>query len=245
MLDSHSHHEHAIVESIFGIPSYSFFVGAALLVGFITYLIICKIDEKKGITKKNTKFDNKHGLNIIIAVLGGGLIGAKIPVVIENYKIIFEDFSNFTSVLLYGKSIIGGLIGGFVGIRIYKKINKIEGIRLGNKIAPAAALGMAVGRIGCFLAGCCYGIEIYGFHLPTQLIEMVYCLGLFIYLIKKKYNKEDLKDGELFTDLLFYYFIFRFFIEFFRGTEKLYIFSIYQVICALGVFYIYKWRKKV
>lgn len=122
-------------------------------------------------------------------------------------------------------------------------------MRYGNQIAPAIALGMAIGRLGCFFTGCCYGIETtlpigidFGDGLlryPTQLIEMMFCLILFGYLFYKQKSKKDLIPGILFKELVIYYFIFRFFIEFIRGTEKniLYL-SIYQIICLIGAIFI-------
>ena len=136
-----------------------------------------------------------------------------------------------------------------VGVIIAKKILNIKEKRFGNQIAPAIALGMAIGRIGCFLTGCCFGIETslpFGVNfgdgimrIPTQLIEMVFCLILFGYLFYKQKSKKELQPGILFYDLVLYYFIFRFFIEFIRGTEKnILCFSIYQVISIIGVLYI-------
>ena len=112
--------------------------------------------------------------------------------------------------------------------------------------APAIALGMAIGRMGCFFTGCCYGIETklpigidFGDGLlryPTQLVEMIFCVILFGYLYYKQKTKKELEPGRLFKELVLYYFVFRFFIEFIRGTEKNIIYlSIYQIICLIGI----------
>ena len=169
---------------------------------------------------------------------------------------MIEDFSQIRVFLFTGKSIVGGLIGGYIGVIIGKKIMNIKGKRFGNQIAPAVALGMAIGRIGCFLTGCCFGIETslpIGINfgdgvnrIPTQLIEMIFCFILFGYLFYKQKTKKELQPGILFYDLILYYFIFRFLIEFIRGTEKnILFFSIYQVISILGIIYIgYKIKKE-
>ena len=110
---------------------------------------------------------------------------------------------------------------------------------------------MAIGRIGCFFTGCCYGVHTHitwlGINFgdgllrfPTQLIEMVFCLILFGYLFyKQQKKKENLIQGILFKELVLYYFTFRFIIEFIRDTNKNIIgLSIYQIICLLGIIFI-------
>lgn len=228
--------------TIFGkeISSYAIFSGLSLIVGVIWFLITVSRKEK---VRGYSPFI------IVLSALFFGAIGSKILVIIENIKPLMEDFSQIRQFIFTGKSIIGGLIGGYVGVIIAKKILNIKEKRFGNQIAPAIALGMAIGRIGCFLTGCCFGIETslpFGVNfgdgimrIPTQLIEMVFCLILFGYLFYKQKSKKELQPGILFYDLVLYYFIFRFFIEFIRGTEKnILCFSIYQIISIIGVLYI-------
>ena len=228
--------------SIFGkeISSYSVFVGLSLIVGITWFLIT---------VPKKEKIKGYRPFVIVLSALFFGAIGSKALVIIENIKPLVEDFSQIRVFLFTGKSIVGGLIGGYIGVIIGKKVLNIKEKRFGNQIAPAVALGMAVGRIGCFLTGCCYGIETnlpigidFGDginRIPTQLIEMAFCLILFGYLFYKQKTEKELQPGILFYDLILYYFIFRFLIEFIRGTEKNILFlSIYQIISILGIIYI-------
>ena len=228
--------------TIFGkeITSYSVFVGLGLLIGVVWFLLTVSRKEKvRGYIPSA----------IVLTALLFGALGSKILVIIENIKPLMKDFSQIRQFILTGKSIIGGLIGGYIGVIIAKKVLNIKGKRFGNQIAPAIALGMAVGRIGCFLTGCCYGIETslpigvnFGDginRIPTQLIEMIFCFILFGYLFYKQKSNKELQPGILFYELVLYYFIFRFFIEFIRGTEKnILCFSIYQIISILGIIYI-------
>ncbi|MDD2376693.1 MAG: prolipoprotein diacylglyceryl transferase [Clostridia bacterium] len=258
MFDNHYTPENwGILTNIQGISTYTIFVSLAIILGIICYIILSIVDKKikseneEG--KKLAKEKSKYTLDIVIMALLGGFIGSKIPVIIENLDKILDNVNNLKLFILSGKSIVGGLVGGYIAIRIYKKVNKIEGMRFGNNIAPSTALAMGIGRIGCFLSGCCYGIKTDfcgidfgdGTRIPTQLYEAVFCIMLFVYLVVKKYKKKDLKDGELFSDLVIYYFAFRFIIEFVRATEKTIMFlSIYQIICLLGiVFMLFKKRK--
>ena len=235
--------------NIFGIKisTYTFFVALGCFLAIVWYFI----------SMKNREQDNKkYTFPIVISALIGGLIGSKIPVIIENIKVLIQEPSNVKYFLLTGKSIIGGLIGGWLGVKIIKKVKGISNKKYGNEIAPAIALGMGIGRIGCFLTGCCYGIETklpiginFGDGLlryPTQLVEMIFCFILFGYLYYKQKTKKELEPGRLFKELVLYYFVFRFFIEFMRGTEKNIIFlSIYQVICLIGIaFYVLKLKRR-
>ncbi|MBR4110439.1 MAG: prolipoprotein diacylglyceryl transferase [Clostridia bacterium] len=225
------------------ISTYTFFVALACFVTIAFYLLSMRKKEKE---------DKQHTFSIVMAALIGGIIGSKIPVIIENFEVLIREPQNLKYFLLTGKSIIGGIIGGWLAIKIIKKIKGISNKKYGNEIAPAIALGMGIGRIGCFLTGCCYGIETklpigvdFGdgaLRYPTQLIEMIFCMILFIYLYYKQKTKKELFPGSLFKELVLYYFIFRFFIEFIRGTEKnIAYLSIYQVICLLGItLYIFK-----
>lgn len=227
--------------NIFGreIPSYSLFVGIALIVGILWSTFTVSFGKKVRLDKAYI---------IVLFALVFGLLGSKIVVIIENIGVLIDDFSRAKDFLFAGKSIIGGLAGGYVGVMVAKKVLKNDNIRIGNNIAPAIALSMAIGRIGCFLTGCCYGIETnlpigvdFGdgvSRIPTQLIEMIFCFILFIYLFYKQQTKKELMPGILFKELVIYYFVFRFLIEFLRVTEKNILFlSIYQIISILGIIY--------
>lgn len=251
MLDNHYVPEgYGILPSInilgHNIPTYALFVGLGLFTGIIWFYVTVKRKEK---------LNSDISYNIVLSALIFGFIGSKILVIIENFDIIIKNTDSIKTLLFSGKSIVGGLIGGYFGVRFAKKKLKLENVRTGNKIAPSIALGMAIGRIGCFLTGCCYGIETtlpigvnFGdgiYRIPTQLIEMVFCLILFIYLLYKQLNDKNLIPGILFQKLVLYYFIFRFFIEFIRDTEKNILFlSIYQVICLIGIIFMIKKMKK-
>lgn len=234
--------------NIFGhkIPTYTFFVALGLLVGIIWFFITVPKKEKLNIEKS---------YYIFLSAITFGFLGSKILVIIENLNAIINDISILKNMLFMGKSIIGGLVGGYIGVRFIKKKLNLENIRIGNKIAPSVALGMAIGRVGCFLTGCCYGIETklpigidFGdgiTRIPTQIIEIIFCLILFAYLLYKQKTDKELVPGILFKKLVLYYFIFRFIIEFIRGTNKNILFlSIYQIICLLGIIFIIKKIKK-
>jgi len=238
MIDAHVHPENwGIMPVLFRIgnteiSSYSFFVLLGLLVGIVVYIF----------ESQRKKVMNENGFLIAIGSFVGGVLGAKILQWSIDYEYFFEHFSNPED-LLSGRTIVGGLLGGTLGAILTKRILRIRE-RRGNLFAPGIALGVAIGRLGCFLEGCCYGkptILPWGVDFgdgvlrhPTQIYESIFMLGMFWYLQTIKDNKE-IQPGQLFSRLMISYFTFRFFVEFLR-VERVAFWglSVFQII-ALGV----------
>ncbi len=229
------------------ISSYSFMVLMALIVGGIIYYV--------GSRKETEKDEN--AFYIPIAALIGGILGAKIPEWIGNYSSISDTY-HATDLLFTGRTIVGGLIGGMLSVLLVKKLLGIKG-RRGNFFAPAVAAGLAIGRVGCFMGGCCYGVSTslpwgvnFGDNIPrhpTQLYEAAFALGMFIYLEYKKKNSSFIPPGKLFDIFLNSYFIFRFSVEFIRvHPPVLFGLTLYQLLSLAALIYInrrilfLKWR---
>jgi phosphatidylglycerol:prolipoprotein diacylglycerol transferase len=226
----------------FSVPSYSFFVFLGLLAGLLVYWLEAK--KQKQLSEKT--------FYIFLGAIIGGVLGAKLLIMLIYFKLIFLQ-QNW-QVLLYGKSIVGGIIGGFLGVIITKKLLKITGKR-GNLFAPAIALGVAIGRIGCFLRGCCYGKATslpwgvdFGDHIlrhPTQIYESLFMFLLFCYLMWKR--TKNPKPGQLFKILGISYFTFRFLIEFLR-VEPIAVlgmtwFQLISIICLVYLIFFFDKKK--
>lgn len=218
------------------VPSYSFFIALGFLVGLAVYFWEAK---------KSNSFE-ENNIYIIFGALVGAAIGAKLLDFFVDYKYFIDNFWSIETIF-YGKTIIGGLIGGVIGAKVTKKIFKIEA-RRGNLFAPAIAIGDAIGRIGCFLRGCCYGKPTslpWGVNFgdgilrhPTQIYESLFMLGMFIYLERIK-NREDIKPGQLLKILMVAYFTFRFFIEFMRaGDVFLFGLTAFQIVSLIAIIYL-------
>lgn len=168
----------------------------------------------------------------------GLLIGAKLlfiltmlPNLIRNKDILIANPKLLLHILSGGLVFYGGLIGAVLGLYIYSKQYKIHFINILDLMAPSIPLIHGFGRIGCFTAGCCYGIAYDGlFHviykqsqiapndvalLPVQLISSgINFLGsivLFFFARKKR------KPGKVIGIYFIFYSMARFIIEFFRG----------------------------
>lgn len=214
------------------IPSYSFFVFLGLIVGLLVYFYESR--RKKSL--------NDNGIFVAVGALVGGVLGAKILEFIINYKFVFENINNIGA-LLSGRTIVGGLIGGTIGVILTKKFLGIKEKR-GNLFAPAIAIGVAIGRLGCFFRGCCYGKATtlpwgvdFGDHIsrhPTQIYESLFMLFMFIYLERIK-DREDIRPGQLFKLLMVSYFTFRFLVEFIRVEPVIFAgLTVFQII-SIGV----------
>lgn len=220
----------------FDIPSYGFFVGLALVVGALVYWREAN---------KNRQGD-EHGFYLALAGLLGGAVGAKLLEWVINYQFVAAHFSD-PRTFLYGRTIVGGLIGGTIAVLLAKRAMKINR-RMGNAFAPAIALGVGIGRIGCFLAGCCYGKPTnlpWGVNFgdgilrhPTQIYESLFMLGMFFYLQSRTKN-EKIGAGQLFTELMLAYFTFRFFLEFIKAEPITFAgLTIFQFISIIVIIYL-------
>ena len=167
----------------------------------------------------------------------GVLIGSKLlyaivtlPHIIENSEKYSDSVIHFIVALFGGFVFYGGLIGGIIMGMIYGKIYKINPIKLVDIYAPLIPLIHGFGRIGCFFAGCCYGMpsEKYGVYFeaiggapqgiklfPIQLVEaginFIVFAVLFTLAVKKVF-----KLGGITGAYLSVYAIERFILEFFR-----------------------------
>lgn len=192
------------------VTAYAFFVLLGLAAAIILY-----IHNTRGRRTGN-------GLAIAGAALVGGILGAKIPIWIANLPAIIADVS--AASLMSGRTIVGGLIGGVCAVWLVKRRLGIRE-RLGNHLVPSLALGVAVGRIGCYLAGCCYGVATtlpwgvdFGDHVtrhPTQLYEVLFALAVFVIA---QVTLEQWEPGMLFRWFMIAYFAWRFLIEFIRAN---------------------------
>jgi phosphatidylglycerol:prolipoprotein diacylglycerol transferase len=126
-----------------------------------------------------------------------------------------------------GRSLLGGLVGGWLGVEIAKRYYGLKR-STGDMFALALPAGEAVGRIGCYLNGCCYGSEYRGigaiwqhgaWRYPAQLYSSAVALSLFCLLLRL-FLRGGLPEGRLFTLYLLGFGLTRFGLEFIRWRES-------------------------
>lgn len=217
------------------VPIYTFFVLLGLVVGGLTLFLL-----NRRLPDDGDRVD--HSFIVIAAALFGGILGAKLPIWILYGAAIFNGGFNL-SAFLSGRTILGGLIGGTLAVIAVKRFFGIKR-RTGNQLAPAIAIGMAIGRLGCFFQGCCAGITTafpwgvdFGDGLmrhPTQLYEVLFHGVAFIYLWR--HPKTKVEGGSLLTQYFMAYFVFRFVTEWLRmNPHMVLMLTVYQWLCLLGL----------
>lgn len=201
------------------VPSYTVFSLMGFGVGIAVFLF----------ESRRRGFLDRAFLVLLAAGTIGGTIGSMLP--LWAYHLWLSRTQPLAvSQILSGRTVVGGLIGGWIVIEAAKKVLKIDH-KTGDAFAPAIALGLAIGRIGCLLNGCCYGIAStlpwavdFGDGIlrhPTQIYSALFDLGLFIFLWISR--KRITKEGDLFKRFLYLFCIFRFAIEFIRVSPRVFL----------------------
>jgi phosphatidylglycerol:prolipoprotein diacylglycerol transferase len=181
--------------------------------------------EKEGIPSR-TIFD--LGLYILVSAL----LGARVFHILQHPG-SYNSFLDLLKVWQGGLAYYGGFILAFIVSVVYLRWNRLSIAKVSDILGPSLILGLSIGRIGCFLAGCCFGkptslpwgvtfpedsltwIEIGSQRVhPTQLYSVVSLFSIFIVLtILRKHMKFS---GQLFLFSVLMYSIHRFLIDFLR-----------------------------
>jgi phosphatidylglycerol:prolipoprotein diacylglycerol transferase len=166
--------------------------------------------------------------NLLIGAIVGGIIGSKL-----HYLIIHPD--QFQVAAFSGSGLVwyGGLFGGTLGVVVAALLSRMKIGVVADVVAPALAMGYAVGRLGCFLNGDDYGRPTslpWGMAFPkgeppttaivhpTQLYEVLLSLGIFALLVWV-FAPRLRGSGSLFGVYLVLAGLERFFVEFVRTNE--------------------------
>ena len=96
-------------------------------------------------------------LDLCLWMFIGGLIGARIVFMWQEGLPLWEFYKIWNGGIVFYGSLLGGFLGYALGYRYYSRRQTLGWWRLADVVAPSLALGLCLGRIGCFLNGCCYG----------------------------------------------------------------------------------------
>lgn len=150
--------------------------------------------------------------------------------------------------LVDGFVFMGGYYGALLGLFLYSKAFHFHYYDLTDVFSSILPLGQAIGRLGCFCNGCCYGkpwsgvlsikYPINGVEtsiVPTWFIESLFCAFLFLFL----YQTPKRKNKGYYTYMyMILYSIFRFLLEYFRGDDirgYIGVFSTSQFFCLITI----------
>ncbi|KGN37794.1 prolipoprotein diacylglyceryl transferase [Knoellia subterranea] len=207
------------------IPSHELFVALGVLAAAAVFFVEARRRGQR----------DERLLQVVMGALVGGALFMRLGTWFQHVDL--RDNASLVEQWAYGnRSILGGLVGAWLGVHVAKRVAGYR-LRTGDLFAPAVALGMAVGRIGCLLTekpgtptGGGWGITldpgaaaatggVAGVPLhPSFVYEIAFHLAAFVALwlwLRRK----DLPPGETFVWYVAAYGIFRFLVEFVRGNE--------------------------
>ncbi len=184
---------------------------------------------------KKNGLDETKIFGFLIWCLVFGYLCSKILYWITILPSIIDDPSIIIRTLTNGWVVYGGILGGILGGFLYCRRNKLHTLRYFDIAAGSLALAQGFGRIGCFFAGCCYGVETDSAFsivftnssfapndvrlVPTQLISSALDFSLFVLLVLL-YRRKKHKPGQCVAAYLICYSVGRFVLEFFRGDVQ-------------------------
>ncbi len=202
--------------------------GYGLMIGIGVVVALIVGDYRAG--KKGLDGDLIYGLTITTVVLG--FLTAKILYIITEWQSFLKAPMHYIGG--NGFVVYGGIIGGAFTIWGYCKWRKMDCLRYLDLMIPSVALAQGFGRIGCFLAGCCYGKETDGIlgitfthsdfapnHVKLFPSQLVMSAGDFIIAaVLLMYAKKDRTKGKTTSLYLILYSVGRFLVEFTRNDER-------------------------
>lgn len=198
--------------------------GLMIAIGVIAAYLVTEYRAKRN------GLDSERIFALTIWCLVGGIIGAKLLYYIVEIENVIADPSmllDFTD----GFVVYGGIMAGIFAGYLYCRYRRLSFLAYFDLVMPAIALAQGFGRIGCFLAGCCYGVETNGPlgvtfpHgslapggsplVPIQLISSALnFVNFFVLVWIARYKKSD---GQIAGLYLIFYSVGRFVVEFWRG----------------------------
>ncbi len=204
------------------IHGYGLMIGIGIVLAFIAGTYLAK---KKGIDA-----DELFNLTTI-SVIGGFACAKVLFCIVEWDSFVKNPLGTLGS---SGFVVYGGIIGGILLCALYCKMKKLPFWKYFDTVLPAVAIAQGFGRIGCFLAGCCYGRETdsfvgIAFHnskfapndvklIPTQLFSSAGCFIMAAVLFA--YSRKERKDARTGALYLIMYSIGRSVIEYFRNDYR-------------------------
>lgn len=184
---------------------------------------------------KQEGLDQKKILDLCFYIVIAALVGGRTLYIIVEYRYFLANPVEVLKFWKGGLVFYGGLIGAGLTVWYYLDKHKLPLWQVADILAPSLAIGHAVGRWGCFFAGCCYGKPTdvpWGITFtdpkslaplnvalhPTQIylsVNLLIIFGILMWLRKRKTF-----DGQVFWVYGILYSIGRFIIEFFRGDDR-------------------------
>jgi len=171
-------------------------------------------------------------VDLACLALLGGLVGGRLSYVVQEWAHFADHPLEVLAIWEGGLIWYGGFLGGFAAGWLYVRAKGLDVLRVADHTIPFVTLGHAIGRLGCFLNGCCYGkpttawcgVVFPGMQeavVPAQLIEFGALLVLYVSLRRLQRPPLLRRPGVVFGSYLAGYGTLRFLIEGLRGDQGL------------------------
>ena len=230
---------------LFTVPGVGFKVFGYGLMLFLAFLVSMNVAAR---CARRAGLDPELIYDLSLFVFLGGLIGARVFYVIQYWGDRVRTLADVFKIWEGGIVLYGSIIGGTLAFFAYRALRPFPLMPALDSVAPALAVGIAIGRLGCFLNGCCYGdvcdlpwavsfpepsapfiahrdagLLAPGAHWsrpvhPTQLYSVAD--GFILMGLLFAYAPVRRRDGEVMALLMVTYPVTRFLIEHLRGDES-------------------------
>jgi phosphatidylglycerol---prolipoprotein diacylglyceryl transferase len=206
--------------------------GLLLAIGMIAALYVAvRLARQDGI-------DPNRAYDLGLYTIGASLVGSKVLLVLTEPRLLQPEHLFSREFWSSGGVYFGGFISAFLGSILFARLMGMAWWRVADAFSPGIALGQAIGRIGCFAAGCCWGTQCSlpwavqfpeaghvnsgvptGVDLhPVQLYETIATLGIFLFLLWLR--KRRAFTGHVVLAYLVLYSAVRFTLEYWRDDPR-------------------------
>jgi phosphatidylglycerol:prolipoprotein diacylglycerol transferase len=203
---------------------YGLWVAAGFLAAVVHWTVLGRRDGRRA------GFGADFGFLVMIA----GIVGARLTYVLVHAADYAAHPLDAVRVERGGLIFFGGFALAILAIFGLARWHRLPALRLLDYGVTGLALGHALGRVGCFFGGCCYGLptrlpwaslQAGELRHPVQLYEAAFNVALWILLTRTYLRKPA--GGVVFALYLVLYGIWRFFAEFLRGDARQYLLGLH------------------
>ncbi len=221
---------HSILFTLGPVTLYTY--GAMMVVGFLATTWLAGRFAKT-VAPDLQAINEEQVVDFTCWSLMGGIIGGRMLYVALQWPFFLQNPWEMLALWHGGLVWYGGFFGGLITGYWYIRSRGLRWLSVLDQFIPFGVLGHAIGRIGCFFNGCCYGKPteawcgvLFPGHtervLPTQLFETLGLCLLFVLLRQLQTPALLRKPGAVFSGYLAGYGLLRFILEFTRGDQQIF-----------------------